>query len=203
MISDNTLVSSPSAATTADASTFAPRTFARGPVSSDDPDGIEKLTAQLEERQRKQEAMKQVNKLVRKNDSAGLLRLGYSESVVKGFFTPDFCSRLGFASYEITNNASNIKRIEARIEELKDRAKRLDEPDEEITGNGYVYREDKGENRVMFIFSGKPSEEVRTRLKRRGFKWSPTRNAWVRLLTANAEWAGKTLRAEIDKLLAA
>jgi hypothetical protein len=185
------------------AAAFSQNSYSRGPVSSDDPDGIEKLEAQLADRQRKQQEMKEVNKLVRKKDSAGLLARGYSEAVVRQFFTPDFCGRLGFPAYEITNNNSSIKRIEGRIAELKLREKRQDEPDKELVAVGYTYREDKTENRAMFIFPGKPSEEIRSALKSRGFKWSPTRDAWVRLLNGNAEWAATALRAQIDKLIAA
>src|ERR1700761_587238 len=117
--------------------------LARGPVASDDPDGIAKLTAQLEDRKRKQEEMKTVNKLVRKQDSAGLLARGYSETVIRGFFTPDFCGRVGFPDYEMTNNNASIKRIEGRIAELKAREAHQDEPDTEIVTDGYTYREDK------------------------------------------------------------
>jgi hypothetical protein len=199
----DTAITAPSipAATFAQAA-FGTKTVSRGPVASDDPDGIAKLTAQLEDRKRKQEEMKIVNKLVRKQDSAGLLSRGYSETVIRGFFTPDFCGRVGFADYEMTNNNASIKRIEARIAELQAREARQDEPDSEIVAEGYTYREDKTENRAMFIFSGKPAEAIRSKLKSRGFKWSPTRNAWVRLLNENAVWAAKQLRTEIDKLIA-
>ena len=42
------------------------------------------------------------------------------------------------------------------------------------------------ENRLQLLFPGKPDESVRTKLKSRGFKWSPRNQAWQRQLTPNA-----------------
>lgn len=64
-----------------------------------------------------------------------------------------------------------------------------DRPAFELSGPGYVYREDPQENRVMFLFDGTPAKETRDLLKRHGFRWSPTRSAWVRQLTGNVQWA--------------
>ncbi|MCY1358950.1 hypothetical protein D9M69_455000 [compost metagenome] len=54
----------------------------------------------------------------------------------------------------------------------------------------------------MFIFPGKPDEQTRTLLKSQAFKWSPSRDAWVRQLNNAGRWAAKqvreTLAATID-----
>jgi len=52
----------------------------------------------------------------------------------------------------------------------------------------------------MFIFDGKPEAEKRALLKSHAFKWSPSRNAWVRQLTGNARYAGQCVREALDKL---
>ncbi|MNW12046.1 hypothetical protein D3C71_2096330 [compost metagenome] len=54
----------------------------------------------------------------------------------------------------------------------------------------------------MFVFDGKPSQEVRDLLKRNAFKWSPSRNAWVRQLTGSGIYAGQTVREGLAKLKA-
>jgi hypothetical protein len=149
-----------------------------GGISSDDPAAVEKLKGELAKLERLQETMKKANALVRKNDREGLAALGFSETRISQLFTPDFCGRIGFPDYALTNNGANIKRIRKRIEELQSAPTDTTERQEgEVT-----IREDATENRVMLIFPGKPSDEVRAILKSSGFKWSPNRGAWVRFL---------------------
>jgi hypothetical protein len=44
---------------------------------------------------------------------------------------------------------------------------------------------------VQLIFPGKPSDEIRARLKSNGFRWSPTAGAWQRMPSA---WAWQVAR---------
>lgn len=52
-------------------------------------------------------------------------------------------------------------------------------------------------DRIQIVFPGKPSEEVRGKLKSRGFRWSPTEGAWQRQLTGNAEQATRQVLIDI------
>ena len=52
----------------------------------------------------------------------------------------------------------------------------------------------------MFLFEGKPAKDTRDVLKRHGFRWSPTRSAWVRQLTGNAQWAAKDVIRHLEAL---
>ncbi len=45
----------------------------------------------------------------------------------------------------------------------------------------------------MFMFEGKPEKAAREILKRHGFRWSPTRGAWVRQLNNAAIWQAKAV----------
>lgn len=169
-----------------------------GGISSDDPDAIEKLRVELAKRQADQEKMKQANKLVKKEDVAGLTALGYSETEAAELLKGDWCGRKGFASCTLTNNNASIKRIGQRIKTLEAK-KKMNE--REVVGAGYTYREDPLENRVMFFFDGKPPAEVRQVLSAHAFKFSPSRNnAWVRQLTNAGIYAGKQVREALDKL---
>lgn len=142
--------------------------------------------------------MKQANKLVRKDDRAGLIELGIAPERADELLKGDFMGRKGFPSYAIQNSNANMKRIKARIQELEARE---DAEDREIEGNGYTYLEDTTENRVMFVFPGKPDEDTRKLLKRHGFKWSPKRDGkpWVRQLTNAGIFAGKCVRDQLDR----
>lgn len=161
----------------------------KGGISSDDPAAIDKLRAELAKLETLQDTMKRANVCVRKQDRAGLAAMGFSEARIAQLFTPDFCGRLGFPDYALTNNSANMRRIRQRIEALQARPTESTERQIPLVGesptsagNGVTVREDTTENRVMLIFPGKPAEAVRAILKASGFKWSPTRGAWVRFL---------------------
>lgn len=173
-----------------------------GGISSDDPDAINKLRAELEELSANQEKMKAANKAIRAGKTPdkqipALVTLGFSEDAAQGLIKGDFCGRVGFPSYKLSNNNANMKRIGDRIEQLERLRQRA--PVEAQTED-YTYREDQDENRVMFIFDGKPSKDIRALLNRHAFKWSPSREAWVRQLTGNAIYAGRQVREGLARL---
>ncbi|MNT54138.1 hypothetical protein D3C72_1912720 [compost metagenome] len=65
---------------------------------------------------------------------------------------------------------------------------------------GFVMKIDNDENRIMFIFDGKPEDAIRAALKARAFKWSPSRGAWVRKITANALAEAERLKSVLIEL---
>ncbi len=165
-----------------------------GGISSDDPEALTKLRIELEGLEKLQEAMKQRNKLIKKNDRAGLAALGLSPEEVERLFTKDCMGCIGYPTYRLANNGANIRRIQKRIVEL---ARNQAREDVEQVCEGYTYREDTTENRVMFEFAGKPSEDIRAILKSNGFKWSPSRGVWVRQLNNAGIYAGKCVKEKI------
>lgn len=173
-----------------------------GGISSDDPDALKKLREKLDALKTKQALMKSVNAAIRKHKTPekqipALIALGLTEALAQKALTPDCFGIQGFASHTLQNNNANIRRIEQRIKTLEQSAETNVTQEQE--GNGYTYREDDGENRIMFRFKGKPEESIRTLLKTYGFKWSPTRNAWVRMLNSAGRYAAHEVRAELDK----
>ncbi|QNT77584.1 hypothetical protein JGUZn3_03270 [Entomobacter blattae] len=52
----------------------------------------------------------------------------------------------------------------------------------------------------MFIFKGKPDEQTRTLLKKNAFKWSPSKGAWIRQITGNAQSAARRIIKELKVL---
>lgn len=174
----------------------------QGGISSDDPEAITKLRAELASLQASQEKMKAVNKAIRSGKTpearlAGIVALGIDEQHAAKLLEKDFAGRVGFPSYALSNNSANMRRIELRIKELEANANRQDR---EVEGNGYTYREDTGENRVMFLFEGKPDEPTRALLKANGFKWSPSRDGkpWVRHLNNAGLYAARVVREKLD-----
>ena len=171
-------------------------------ISSDDDKAIPKLEEKLSNLMESQNLMKAANAVIRrrgkKTDAevqAQLVGLGLSAAVALETIKPDFAGRIGFPSYALSNNNANIRRVQQRIAELKTKA---DRQTREVVGSGYVYREDVEDNRLHFVFEGKPDDDVRSRLRRDAFKWSPSRGAWVRMITPNARGAAKMLLQWLD-----
>ena len=151
------------------------------------------LQTKLEKLQKLQERMRLANKAIRKDDKQALKDIGFSEAGIKELYTPNFLGGLGFASFQLSNNNAEIHRLERRIKNLQ--VKQTSEPIVE-THENYIYKEE--DNRCQFVFDGKPSDAVRTLLKRFSFKWSPSRSAWVRQLTRNGQWAAESVKERID-----
>ena len=139
-------------------------------------DKKEKWTAQLEKLKALQEKMKKANALLRKKDIDGLVAL-VGESAACELQKPDWAGRVGFADYQLRNNLANIKRLESQIAQIE-RLQEKEISDFYFDGGHVEY--DPEEIRFNIFFEGKPEEEIRTKLKSRGFKWSPSRGAWTR-----------------------
>ena len=146
-----------------------------------DDDAVERLEAKLADLEKKQEMMKETNKIIRskklseieKHDR--LIELGCSEDVVREVFTPNYMGKIGFPSYSITNNGANIRRVKGQLEKAKQM--KVTEDKEYKIGNVRVV-ENYQENRLQLFFPGKPDENVRTQLKHNGFRWSRFNGCW-------------------------
>lgn len=136
-------------------------------ISSDDPEAVTKLKEKLLGLQTAHQVMNNENKLVK----------GAHES------------------WELSNSSANIRSTQKRIEQLMRHNEMEAKPD--VVGNGWTLSEDKEENRVMFTFKTIPIEETRTLLKSHGFKWSPTRSAWVRQLNNRARYYAELIASKI------
>ena len=109
-------------------------------------------------------------------------KFGLSELAAEMLFEPDFCGRIGFPAYELTNNNANIRRMKKRLAELERLA--TAEPKEYQIAHGVTVEEDPSDVRIRIHFPDKPSEATRKVLKRYGFKWSRYNKAWQRHLNS-------------------
>lgn len=186
----------------------------KGGISSDDPEAVQKLRAELEQCEKVQQRMKQANAVIRtqkKNGEAAqlsaLVTLGFQESRAAQLLKPDFCGRIGFPDYAMTNNNGNMRRIRERIAQLEAKAGQADQPDREHECAGFRVVECFADNRVRVFFPGKPSDAVRSLLKSHGFRWSPDAGAWQRMLNGGmVEWLTRTddggyLRKQLEALI--
>lgn len=164
--------------------------YGREIIKSDDERAVEKLEEKLEDLKETQERMKAANKAIRMKDTeAGddaLREMGYSEEAIKQLREPDYCGRLGYPGYLLTNNNANIHRVEERLNRLKEVKEKGSSKQEFGT---FKVVENTEAMRYQIIFDGKPDAEVRTLLKSNGFKWAPSQGAWQRQITTNGKYA--------------
>ncbi len=163
-------------------------------ISSDDPDAVAKLKPTIADAEAMQEKMKTANNLLRKGDIAGLAAL-VGKGIAASLQEPDFAGRKGYADYLLTNNSANIRRMKARIQTLE--AADQAEPAGPVAGDGWQLEEHAEDNRIWFIFDAKPPADVRAVLKGHGFKWSPSRTAWVRMLNNAGRFAAEQIKTKL------
>lgn len=178
-----------------------------GGISSDDPDAVAKLRAELDEMTKRRDYMKAANAYWRKH---GTMK-GYAE------LSDDAAARLDaeiptrytwerqpFAKYQLSNLGANIRRVEGRIATLSKVAEQraavtsgaVDAPAVETIG-GATIEQDIAENRVVLRFPARLALDDYKRVRRAGFIWARTRNAFVRKLSAAALYNARAVAQQI------
>jgi hypothetical protein len=164
-------------------------------ISSDDPDAPDKIRERITALEHRQEMMTAANKVYRNKKLTDeqkvtkLIELGLSDKAARGGLEKDFAGRIGFPGYALTNNNANMRRLRQRLADLEAKAKATARPD--VVGDGWVIREDLDDNRLLIMFTGVPDAARRAKLKSNGFRWSPTRSAWVRQLNNRARYCAQ------------
>lgn len=170
-------------------------------ISSDDPEAVTRLREKLADLEKLQETMKAANKIVKRKGGDAQEKIFELEALgIKEpgrLFIADFAGRIGFPDYEITNNGAEIRRCKKRIEELLEADKREDK--EYMIGEIRVF-ENTVDNRVQIFFPIKPSEQIRTLLKGRGFRWSNFNGAWQRQLNNAGRYAANDVTKKISEM---
>ena len=157
-------------------------------IKSDDANAIEKLQDKIKKLQDAQDMMKASNKIIKSKKLTDaekveeMVKIGMSEKNAKDLLEPDFCGRIGFASYSLTNNNATIRTAKERLAKLEKLAKIAEAtPQIEIATepeSGVKILDNLEAQRVQILFPDKPSADCRNELKRSGFRWAPSANAW-------------------------
>ncbi len=157
-------------------------------ISSDNPEALDLLRKKLEKLEALQEYMKSANAALRIKDeaqgNAKLAEMGYTPEQIRELREPDFCGRVGFPNYALSNNSATIRNVKARIAELEARASGPAPEGWTFEGGEVVCN--VPENRLQIRFDDIPAEETRARLKAHGFRWSRWAGVWQRQLTPQA-----------------
>lgn len=183
-------------------------------ISVDDPEAIDKLREKLAALEARQVRLKSDNAALRKAKigpdtpdlAQALIHAGCSvrgaQSIAQlaqicRFQVTPYCRH---PAYELTNNNANLKRVKQRIAELE--VHQQAEPSEDIEGPGFRISEDTDWGRILIQFSaGKPPEAVRQLLKRNGWRWAPSRSAWVRHLNNSGQATVQWMVPQLSELM--
>ncbi len=193
----------------------------KGGISSDDPDAITKIKAKLVDMEAHQELMRAANKALRaavRKAGQGTpdnpawramvrgalvepcedLWPGRGQKLAETLTAEDWGSKLrGFEGFMLSNNSAKIKAAKTRIAQLEQAATHATKT---TTFDGFEVVENVEQNRVQFLFDGKPDEATRDILKSRGFRWAPSQDAWQRQLTNAGIYAAKGAIASLEAL---
>lgn len=167
------------------------RSTGMGGISADDPQAVQKLESKLADLEQSQETMKAVNAYYRKHKTLDGCTLMSPENIAKlkaSMSRSYYKNPKPFETWALSNNNAEIRRVKARIEELKHR------DETPLTGwefDGGIVEANMEVNRIQIFYDEKPSEEVRKNLKSHGFRWAPSVGAWQRMLNVNGIYAAK------------
>jgi len=184
--------------------------YAGTAVLGRDPEAVEELTRQIEAAELERERIKAINKAFRRGAKKGGKDGGFEE--VKAWFETDEARALDvaeltallregrrtleltpyedvpFPGYRLTNLGANIRRIAARIEELRAKREREAVVLEEKWG---TYEEDPEADRLRITFSRRLTREEFQSVRQDGFRWSGQLKAFQRHLNDSGRWAAQ------------
>jgi len=151
-------------------------------ISSDDADAVEKIDDKIQKLEERQELMKKVNaayrNFLKKPESLETADIPDQYKNVIRKFEPDPLVEKPFPSFELTNNAANIRRLKERSGQIE---KARGDETAEFEANGITVTDSVEDNRVQITFPGKPDAETIKRLKGGAFKWAPSLGVWQRM----------------------
>lgn len=147
----------------------------------------------LEIAEKNQDFMKVSNAILRKSipDDQKIKLLvedGTSEAVATQIMSPDFMGRKGFAQYKLTSNNDKIKRLKDLVTKLEGSEKATTSGQAETyTFEGGTIEVNYEANRVQIKFpGGRTDKETYQKLRKNGWVFSPTNQAFQRQITPQA-----------------
>lgn len=154
------------------------------PIMAADPDAQRKLAERIKHLENIRQAMKDIKAAVRLKavvtGNERLRAMGLNDTMIEK------CRGEGrslFPAYILQNLGANITRLRTRLENVEAEAKRA--PAEDVEHDGYRVVENTHMSRIQLVFDAKPDADTRAMLKRKGFRWAPSQDAWQRHLNAN------------------
>jgi hypothetical protein len=158
-------------------------------ISSDDPDAVEKLRAELVEMREAHRVGLALNRADARHKKAGLSTTDAAraacadagvpaEDVERYVETARLCPWAKL--HNAANHAASIRRVEQRIAELEAERARPEIGDVRHDDLGMTVLDLPEQNRIGLAFDDRPSPAVLAVLKSEGWRWAPSRGAHLR-----------------------
>lgn len=164
--------------------------YAQEAIKSNDEHAEELLEEKIADLSEDQERMKRVNAYYRKHGTLdGCEDLSW-EAIqrLKSGMASCTWERSPYPTWALSNNRKNLKRYEERLESLR---RQKNKGTSETAYGWHTVVENVDMMRLQFFFENKPSKTVREIMKKNGFRWAPSVEAWQRQLTGNAQYSAK------------
>lgn len=158
-----------------------------GVIKGSDSDAVEKLKKRVSSEKNLLEEMKRINAEYRKKGSLDKIDMSPElRKMAKDNFNYRPESTKPFFGFQLTNTRGRLKQAEDRLQSIE---KKQERGTKEYVRNGVRIVENVDDDRLQLFFDGIPDVDIRTKLKRNGFRWSPRNQAWQRQLTNNARYS--------------
>ena len=153
----------------------------------------DKAVSDLHKAEKLQNIMKTANSIIRskKNVTARLVsEAGLTESNAYQIQQPDYAGRVGFATYQLTNNNANIKRLQERVKMLEGKLAGAEKGNVEYSfdkdgGGIIVINYDIDRVQIKYNSSRVPLD-VHNKMRHSGYVYSPSNKAYQRKITPQA-----------------
>jgi hypothetical protein len=170
------------------------------PIMSGDANAQDRLKEKIAAAEAGHERMKKMNRAYAAflKDPAGLATSGLPEgdqNYLRHWTPPVSYERLPFPGYALQNSSANIRRMKERLTSI---GTAQATPETTTQGTSARLEDCPPENRVRLFFPGKPAEQIRTELKRNGFRWTPSLECWQAYRNPNSIAAAKRLAGGVD-----
>lgn len=174
-------------------------------IRMSNPDAPALIRAKIQGRMAKHSAMKAANVAVRAAKSDDPATLIEAVRGVTGWKLETCTSVVarGFQTFDLSGELAEIKRLQQRlgpVEAMRERG--AVECVHQLLGATLRVVENPEAGRVQLVFSGKPDPETRALLKREGFRWAPSAEAWQRHLNVAGRCAAQRVVSALQKTAA-
>lgn len=153
-------------------------------VSADREDAPDLIRKQIATAEKLQNTMKRANKIIRRKGGTKEDKIkeitelpGLGQEQAEELFKEAFTGDLGFPSFMLKNNNAKIRRLKRRLEQIE---QMREQPVRRAEFEGGTVEENPDNNRLQIFFDAKPPADMRKQLKKNGFRWAPSEEAWQR-----------------------